>query len=266
MNREKVIKSLRSILLACKSDLAIHDLVKQFREWEETNIPFREFGCDSFVDFLRESGCFVLKATNDGLVVSAKQMANSKHVNDFVKEQNVSSKTRKPLRKKRSKLQHPRAPLEIIYENDHAMRYGIQTIRKQIQARGFQRAIGSARVQSGPLTQTQNSIGSQNGSNNRTNNVSVGTAYKVVTVQVPVQPEQQSQPTAPVNDIQNEQSLGTATKPANFRLSKFSQALTRALVAEPADLMPLKQQSKPEPDPDPQPQVWNHPNHFLFES
>lgn len=149
-NAEHVVEVLRIILLACKSDMAIDDLVKHFHEWEGTNFPFQEFGCDSFVDFLRRCYHFVLKSTNDGLMVSLKQTANPKHVNDFIKEQNLS-------------------PLEIIYENDRAWRYGIQSISKQIQPRGHRRA--PARIQCGPLLQI---IRSKNFSNNRIDNVSVG--------------------------------------------------------------------------------------------
>lgn len=243
MDQEKVVKVLRSILLSCKSGMFIHDLVKEYRVEEATKIPFKTFGFDSFVDFLRTTGGFVVTETKDGLMVSAEQTANSEHVNDSVKGQNCSKKVR---RKKRSKLQHPRTPLDIIYEDDHTMRYGIQLIRKQIQPRGHRRArvqcgpssaqilqnnligsqhnsnrrvIGSARVQCGPLAQLRNSIGYQNnGSNNRNG--------QLVTV----------------NETQNKQSLGTPTKPANSKLLKFSQALIRAMETQPDELMP-----KPKP-------------------
>lgn len=271
MDQEKVIKVLRSILQSCKSGMFIHDLVKEYRVEESTNIPFKTFGFDSFVDFLRTTGCFVVNESNDGLMVLAEQTANSKHVNDFVKGQNNSKKV---PRKKRSKLQHPRTPLDIIYENDRAMRYGIQSISKQIQPRGHRRVIGSARVQCrpsaqiqnsigsqnnsnrrvigsarvqcGPLAQIRNSIGSQNNSNNRNGQVSVGPANELVTVQ-----KEQSQPTAPVKETQNKQSLGTPTKPANIKLLKFSEALMRAMATQPAELMP---------EPKPVPQVCIRPN------
>lgn len=251
MDRENVIKALQSILLSCKSGMVIHDLVKEFRETEGSNIPFRTFGCDTFVDFLRASGCFVVKPTEDSLVVLANQTANSKHVIDFVKGQTVSKKTRKLLRKKRSKLQYPRTPLDTIYENDRAMRYGTQPIRKRMQPQCDRRATGSGGFRREPLTQTQNPVCSQNNSNNRTDQGSVVSGREVVTVQ-----ERQSQPTAPAKNIQNERSLATTTKPVNCKLSKFSQALMGAMVTKPADLMPLRQQSKSVPES----QVCIHPD------
>lgn len=205
MDRENVIMVLQSILLSCKSDMDVYDLFQEFRKNLEFNISIR-----TFVDFLHTCGCFVIKPTNDGLMVWSK-----------------------------SKLQYPRTPLEIIYENDRAWRYGIQSISKQIQPRRNQRAVGTAGVQRRPLAQTQKSIGSQNNSNNRIDRSSVGPVNEVITVQEPVQPVQE----------RNEQSDGTTTK--NYKLSKFSQALMRAMAAEPDDLMPL-------PEPDPEPQVCIH--------
>lgn len=75
------------------------------------------------------------------------------------------------------------------------------------------------------------------------NQGSVVPPHEVVTVQ-----ERQSQPTAPAKNTQNEQSLGTIPKPVNCKLSKLSRVLMRAMVTKPADLMPLRQQFKPEPE------------------
>lgn len=208
MDREYVIMVLQSILLSCKSDMDVHDLFQEFRENFEFNISIR-----TFVDFLHASGCFVITPTNDGLMVWSK-----------------------------SKLQYPRTrtPLEIIYENDRAWRYGIQSIRKQIQPRRNRRAVGTAGIQRRPLTQTQKkSIGYQNNSNNRIDRGSVGHVNEVITVEEPMRPAQE----------RNAQRDCTTTK--HCKLSKFSQALMRAMATEPDDLMPL-------PEPDPEPQVCIH--------
>lgn len=110
MDGEKVIKSLKSLLLSRKTGMFIQDLVKEYRDTENSKIPFQELGYNSFLDLLYASDSFnVTKTEKNEFFVTAKPSSHSKHVTDLVKGQHSN---------KNSKHKSPCMPLESIDENE----------------------------------------------------------------------------------------------------------------------------------------------------
>lgn len=57
-------------------------------EMEGCEIPYKSFGYNSLLDFLRTSGEFDLYSTNEGMQIRARVSQNSQHIVDLVGSQN----------------------------------------------------------------------------------------------------------------------------------------------------------------------------------
>lgn len=91
-NMDVVIKTMRGLLNISKNGLAERQLRREFRENEGYDIPYKSFGFNTLLDFLRSSNQFDLTSTNDGIQVRAKLMENSSHLVQMVRGQNCAKK------------------------------------------------------------------------------------------------------------------------------------------------------------------------------
>lgn len=87
-----VVKTLRGLLNSTQNGLLEKQLRRDYRELEGCEIPYKSFGCNTLLDFLRTSNEFELLTTNDGIVVRAKLTQSSLHVVELVGTQNRAKK------------------------------------------------------------------------------------------------------------------------------------------------------------------------------
>lgn len=90
-----VIKLIRSLTISSSDGLLIEDIDKLYKEDVGESVPFRKFGYDSLVEFLKSSGQFVPKRTQYGTKVMAKTTDVSAHIVEMRKNQTVSKTERK---------------------------------------------------------------------------------------------------------------------------------------------------------------------------
>lgn len=83
-----VVKTLRGLLNSTPNGLLERQLRRECKEMEGCEIPYKSFGCNTLLDFLRTSNQFELSTTNDGVVVQAKLTQSSMHVVELVGTQN----------------------------------------------------------------------------------------------------------------------------------------------------------------------------------
>lgn len=97
-NKIEIVKTLRSLLNTSQHGLSERQLMRDFRELEGYNVPFRELGFRSFVQFLVDTKEFELLQTEEGVQVYAKLSKDSVHIAQLVASQNRTKrkKTAKP--------------------------------------------------------------------------------------------------------------------------------------------------------------------------
>lgn len=83
-----VVKALRSLLIASRDGLSERQLRREYKEFEGTDIPYKNFGFNRLLDFLSSSNEFVLRTTNEGMHVQAKLSQNTIHMVEMVQTQN----------------------------------------------------------------------------------------------------------------------------------------------------------------------------------
>lgn len=98
-NMTDVVKALRSLLNSTQNGLLQKHLWRDFREMEGYTVPFKEFGYNTFTDFLIKSNEFELTNTQEGYHVRARLTANSIHITEMVSAQNRARKKKsaKPI-------------------------------------------------------------------------------------------------------------------------------------------------------------------------
>lgn len=87
-----VVKVLRSLLIASRDGLSERQLRREYKEFEGTEIPYKNLGFSTLSDFLHSSDEFVLRTTNDGMHVQAKLRQNIIHMVEMVQTQNRTKK------------------------------------------------------------------------------------------------------------------------------------------------------------------------------
>lgn len=113
MDKATALKVLRGMLNLSQFDLTENQLRSQFLEYEGFEIPYKTFGFNTFLDFLRESNEFVLTTKSGFVYVRAKESKNSSHLVKYVAGQN------KPKKKKNDKVMPFIPPLRKTLTNNN---------------------------------------------------------------------------------------------------------------------------------------------------
>lgn len=92
MDQATVVKTLRGLLNATQNGMMEKQLWRDFREMEGFVIPYRSFGFQTLVDFLRASNEFDLSNTVEGVHIRAKLSQASVHLAEMVQSQNRTKK------------------------------------------------------------------------------------------------------------------------------------------------------------------------------
>lgn len=105
---DETVKILRS-LMNLHGGLLVQEIDKEYKNDVGESVPFRRYGFESLIDFLRSTGQFTATKTMAGLKISAKLTDASAHIVKFQQQQNVSKGERK--RRKRLVMGQPNASL-----------------------------------------------------------------------------------------------------------------------------------------------------------
>lgn len=108
---EDAIKIIRSILIS-SPNLLVDEIVREYKEMTGESIPFKDFGSNSLIEFLRSSNQFVGRKSAEGIRVSSKVSEDSAHIIGMVRGQNVSAAEKKRRKKTKAKnhrniMNHP---------------------------------------------------------------------------------------------------------------------------------------------------------------
>ncbi|XP_033227106.1 uncharacterized protein LOC117179433 isoform X3 [Belonocnema kinseyi] len=89
--REEVETTIRSCLVASPGDVTVQQLNKDYYEFEGEHIPFREFSCQSLIDFLKQLRNVLWLENRGGLLyVHGIDSEKSRHVSTLVEGQRPS--------------------------------------------------------------------------------------------------------------------------------------------------------------------------------
>ncbi|XP_018333463.1 tudor domain-containing protein 5-like isoform X2 [Agrilus planipennis] len=96
--KEKIRKTISSILLSTPLTLTIGQLIKDYRDAIGTNIPFQKFGYKSVEQFLRSISAFEIYGQGSGAQIKAKVTSKAAHIDKLVVRQKYNvPKTRKKI-------------------------------------------------------------------------------------------------------------------------------------------------------------------------
>lgn len=105
---DETVKILRS-LMNLHGGLLVQEIDEEYKNDVGESVPFKRFGFENLIDFLRSTGQFTATKTMAGLKISAKLTDASAHIVKFQQQQNVSKGERK--RRKRLAMGQPNASL-----------------------------------------------------------------------------------------------------------------------------------------------------------
>lgn len=130
---DTIVKLIRSILIPEKDGLTAGEILREYRELEGEQVPFRSLGFTTLEDFLRASNAFIISHSANGMIVRAKPNEASGHVTRLVREQEGKKKKKrarigsKPIAKisnhERPSSSRYRMPIAPRFQNILTPRY-----------------------------------------------------------------------------------------------------------------------------------------------
>lgn len=99
MDKNDVIKNIRSTLISVKGPFDIKSLQRDYTEIVGKSIPFKNFGFNTLEEFLKSCPTLkVSKGSNGQILVDAVPTEKSSHISDLVQKQKTSKKASKKTR------------------------------------------------------------------------------------------------------------------------------------------------------------------------
>lgn len=96
MNSEmdKIINIIRALVISDKAESSITDVIRDYRNVEGGQIPFRKYGYDSLEEFLKSSGQFFVHSFRGETKISVVPTEKTAHISKMVQLQKSSAKRR----------------------------------------------------------------------------------------------------------------------------------------------------------------------------